>query len=345
MAEEKAQYITFKGAGLDSDDAEAYMGVGDSKVDSSPSYTSKKYGGRRNVIPSSDDGGKLETALGNALIDDKLTPTATTTTALGYATDHENDKVYALIQGKNTGDNTNSILEFDPLGADDETAFDQVIWEDAALEFEEDKKIKGAEVIDGWIYYNGGTYGLKKVNITFAKNYTDYAAWAAGTTYATDDIKRVRDGRIYTAAPQSIVSSTNATPIVVTITAHGYSDGDSVTIAGHETNTAANGTWTVTYVNADSFSLDDSTGNGIGGATGTCTKSVSHVWVTDEIDSNGNTKKDTDPDYSSITKELDYEPIYHYEFMIDCLAQYGLSINEPNLISYSEQKKTEINSR
>jgi len=57
---EKTQFITFQGSGLNSDDAEAYMGIGDSKVDADPSYTTKDFGGRRNVIPSSDDGGKLE---------------------------------------------------------------------------------------------------------------------------------------------------------------------------------------------------------------------------------------------------------------------------------------------
>ena len=199
MAGEKVQYITFQGSGLNSDDAEAYIGIGDSKVDADPSYTTKDFGGRRNVIPSSDDGGKLETALGNALVDDELSFTNTTNTVLGYATDHENDKLYFFVQGLTGTTYTNSILEFDPLGDDDDTAFTKVIWEDGALEFEADKKIKGAEVIDGWIYYNGGTYGLKKVNITFAKNYTDYDAWVSEASYTAGDDVRVRDGRIYNA--------------------------------------------------------------------------------------------------------------------------------------------------
>lgn len=78
-----------------------------------------------------------------------------------------------------------------------------------------------------------------------------------------------------------IASSTNATPIQVnTSAAHGLSTGDLVFIADHATNTAANGLWPVTVVDADSFTLDDSVGNGVGGATGTVRSDI--VELTDE---------------------------------------------------------------
>ena len=81
----------------------------------------------------------------------------------------------------------------------------------------------------------------------------------------------------------SITSSTNATPIVITLSSGNYttlnpSAGDTVVIASHTTNTKANGVWkisavngstTVTIVNADGT---NSVGNGVGGATGTITK-------------------------------------------------------------------------
>jgi hypothetical protein len=73
---------------------------------------------------------------------------------------------------------------------------------------------------------------------------------------------------------KAIASSTNATPIVVTATAHGFSNGDIVVIGGHATNTAANGVWAITGVAANTFNLTDpvsganAVGNGIGGATG-----------------------------------------------------------------------------
>lgn len=67
----------------------------------------------------------------------------------------------------------------------------------------------------------------------------------------------------------SIASTTNATPIVVSGTiAHGYQTGDQITIAGHATNTAANGIWVITVISPATFSLDGSVGNGVGGATG-----------------------------------------------------------------------------
>lgn len=57
-------------------------------------------------------------------------------------------------------------------------------------------------------------------------------------------------------------AATNATPIVITSNSHGLSTGDKVHIRGCEGNTAANGNWTITVVNANSFSLNTSVGNG-----------------------------------------------------------------------------------
>jgi hypothetical protein len=69
----------------------------------------------------------------------------------------------------------------------------------------------------------------------------------------------------------NIASSTNASPIVVTTAApHGFSalGGDTVEVEGHLVNTAANGLWQITWVDTTHFSLNGSTGNGVGGATG-----------------------------------------------------------------------------
>jgi hypothetical protein len=73
---------------------------------------------------------------------------------------------------------------------------------------------------------------------------------------------------------KQITSSTNATPIVVTSTAHGFTNGDIVVITAHVTNTAANGVWAIAGVAANTFQLTDPVtgtnvvGNGVGGATG-----------------------------------------------------------------------------
>lgn len=71
---------------------------------------------------------------------------------------------------------------------------------------------------------------------------------------------------------KNIVSSTNAGPINVQVTGHGYATGDIIYIQNHTINLTANGTWTITWVNANNFTLDGSTGIGVGGATGSCTK-------------------------------------------------------------------------
>jgi hypothetical protein len=68
---------------------------------------------------------------------------------------------------------------------------------------------------------------------------------------------------------QTIVTATNATPIVVsTSLPHGYSTGDVIQLSGALGNTAANGIWKVTVTSTTQFSLDDSSGNGTYSSSG-----------------------------------------------------------------------------
>jgi len=60
----------------------------------------------------------------------------------------------------------------------------------------------------------------------------------------------------------NITGATNAAPIVITSVAHGLSTGNRVKVASVGGNTAANGSFTVTRLTADTYSLDGSTGNG-----------------------------------------------------------------------------------
>lgn len=60
----------------------------------------------------------------------------------------------------------------------------------------------------------------------------------------------------------SVTGATNVSPIVITSNGHGLTTGTRVTITGVLGNTAANGTFQVTFVDTNSFSLDSSTGNG-----------------------------------------------------------------------------------
>ncbi len=67
-----------------------------------------------------------------------------------------------------------------------------------------------------------------------------------------------------------VSAASNATPIVITSNAHGLSSGNQVTVSGVVGNTAANGTFTVTVLDANNFRLENSTGNGVYAAgTGT----------------------------------------------------------------------------
>lgn len=67
--------------------------------------------------------------------------------------------------------------------------------------------------------------------------------------------------------PIAVTSSTDATPIVVTATAHGLVTGDRVLIYGHTTNVAANGIRKVTKLTADTFSLQgEFTGTNVAGS-------------------------------------------------------------------------------
>lgn len=69
--------------------------------------------------------------------------------------------------------------------------------------------------------------------------------------------------------PVTITSSTDATPIVVTATAHGFTNGDRVLIVGHTTNIAANGIYRASAVTTNTFALvDEFTGVSIAGSGG-----------------------------------------------------------------------------
>jgi hypothetical protein len=59
-----------------------------------------------------------------------------------------------------------------------------------------------------------------------------------------------------------LTNATNANPIVITSTAHGLTSGMRVTIGNVQGNTAANGNYTITVIDANRFSLNSSSGNG-----------------------------------------------------------------------------------
>lgn len=72
----------------------------------------------------------------------------------------------------------------------------------------------------------------------------------------------VEDGTAALLDNGTITNATNASPIVITSSTHGLTTGAYITIASVAGNTAANGTFTITRVDNNTFSLDGSTGNG-----------------------------------------------------------------------------------
>lgn len=80
----------------------------------------------------------------------------------------------------------------------------------------------------------------------------------------------IREQTLYNAVtPVAVTSSTDATPVVVTATAHGLATGDRVLIFGHTTNLAANGIYKVASATANTFALtDELSGANIAGTGG-----------------------------------------------------------------------------
>jgi len=71
---------------------------------------------------------------------------------------------------------------------------------------------------------------------------------------------------------QPITNASNATPIVVTIVSHGFSNGDQVTITGVVGNAATNETWVIENITADTFEIIGSIGSGAYASGGSCVR-------------------------------------------------------------------------
>lgn len=61
---------------------------------------------------------------------------------------------------------------------------------------------------------------------------------------------------------KAVIGATNAAPIVLNVTGHGYSSGHVVNVATVAGNTQANGIWEILVVDANNFQLVGSEGNG-----------------------------------------------------------------------------------
>lgn len=96
------------------------------------------------------------------------------------------------------------------------------------------------------------------------------------------------------------VTDDEVTPIVVTSVGHGLITGDEVLIEGVLGNTAANGVWIITWLSANTFSLDGSLGNGDYISGGTWIKTSDVLGVSGAVEA-----RSVDPRHLPFGKSLD----------------------------------------
>jgi hypothetical protein len=138
-------------------------------------------------------------------------------------------------------------------------------------------------VAPGWLdILSDGSYNNQRIqpqfatcSMAFTNTGSSAGPYQPGTFHVLNPStnKTYSNLSTFTIAAQTLVGSgvtgaTNASPIVITTSAaHGRATGDVVTIAGVGGNTAANGTWTLTVVDATHFSLNGSNGLSSGAYT------------------------------------------------------------------------------
>lgn len=130
-----------------------------------------------------------------------------------------------------------------------------------------------------YLDYEGGSDAAD--GTTFANRWKTFTSGATAARIAPGDTVRIMGSpaptslgvngtwtdSLSTGIPngyKAATSLTNASPIAVTSTGHGFSTGDYVFIQGDATNTNANGVWKITVTSSSVFTLDGSTGNGAG---------------------------------------------------------------------------------
>lgn len=114
-------------------------------------------------------------------------------------------------------------------------------------------------MFSGYVELDQTLYG---VLLVVDSSQTPIAADALPTfrVYGPDGF--IVDGTCTNKDTGAVENATDSTPITITSTDHGLTTGTYVIVSDVLGNTAANGSFVVTRVNANQFSLDDSAGNG-----------------------------------------------------------------------------------
>ena len=116
----------------------------------------------------------------------------------------------------------------------------------------------------------------------------------------------------------TITAASNASPIVITCTDHGFADDAIVQIQDVAGNTAANGIWLTTLVDDDNFSLDGSTGNAAYTSGGLCLEVSENLQKIEKIQLKESTMNNDDAWFP----RGDYIVIDDDDFTNDILIDY-----------------------
>lgn len=128
-----------------------------------------------------------------------------------------------------------------------------------------------------------GVLGRKAAN--WSMDLSLASSGTAGTLPPADPMLVALFGQNATvmAGSGSITAATNATPIVVSQAAHGFSNGDVVAVNGVPGNLAANGIWVIANVTAGSYELVGSSGSGASTSGGTGSRVAVRYSLADAI--------------------------------------------------------------
>ncbi len=133
----------------------------------------------------------------------------------------------------------------------------------------------------------GDTVTLRQLTLSSSRVPTNADALPTFRVYGPAGIMTNGTGSLALGDDGDVTGATNATPIVITSATHGLSTGTRVTVASVGGNTAANGTWIVTRLDANTFSLDTSVGNGAYTSGGTWNVSGLYTFTVDATSQNG----------------------------------------------------------
>lgn len=90
---------------------------------------------------------------------------------------------------------------------------------------------------------------------------SDYINLARLLNFIRDGATACPVNNVVGTADGAITGATNATPISIASAAHGLKTGNAVVVTGVGGNTNADGTWAITKVDANDFTLNGSAGN------------------------------------------------------------------------------------